>query len=133
MTAREIRDLASGYDLTLIDTPPGAASQALAALEAADLVIAVTALGTGDMAGLVDLLRVVDPDLIVPTRRDGRRVLHAQAIDALERQWPGLITTPIPASAAVERAQAAHTGLPYSSTAAHAYRDVYRRLLELER
>lgn len=133
LTTDGIRALAAGYDLTLIDTPPGADTRAIVAIESADLVIAVTALGAGDLAGLMDLVRVVDPDLIVPTRRDGRRVLHAQALDAIQRQFPGIVTTAIPSSAGVERAQATHSGLHYNARAALAYRDVYNRLTKLEK
>lgn len=130
--AADISAVAGGHDLVILDTPPGAAPQALAALEAADVVVAVTGLGPGDMRGLQHLLRVVDPDLIVPTRRDGRRAIHGHGLAALHSRFPELVTEPVPMSAAVERAQADQTSLPWLAPPAIAYRAVYQRLVALE-
>lgn len=121
----------AGHDLVLIDTPPGAAPQAVAALKAADTVVAVTGLGPGDMRGLQHLLRMVDPDLIVPTRRDARRAIHAHALAALRSRWPESLTDPVPMAAVVERAQANQTALPLLAPAAVAYRTIYDRLTKL--
>lgn len=121
----------AGHDLVFVDTPPGAADQSLVAIEAAEVVIAVTGLGPGDMRGLQHLLRMVDPDLIVPTRRDGRRVIHGYALDALVSRWPGRVSDPVPMSAAVERAQANQTSLPALSPPAVAYRRIYDRVVVL--
>jgi chromosome partitioning protein len=128
-SAAEITALATGHDLVILDTPPGAPPQAVAALEAADVVVAVTGLGPGDMRGLQHLLRMVDPDLIVPTRRDARRAIHGHGLAALRSRFPDLVTEPVPMSAAVERAQADQSDLPWLSPAAIAYRSVYERLV----
>jgi chromosome partitioning protein len=50
LTAAEIKAAGGGHDLVLVDSPPGGASQALAAIEAADVVVAVTGLGPGEIA-----------------------------------------------------------------------------------
>ncbi len=131
-SVEELRVAAAGHSLVLIDTPPGAAEQAAIAIEAADTVVAVCGLGPGDMKGLQHLLRMVDPDLIVPTRRDGRRSLHAFALEALTAGRPSLVTVAVPASAAVERAQADQDGLPMLSSLAIAYRLILSRVLQLE-
>jgi cellulose biosynthesis protein BcsQ len=126
-----IRDAAGDHRLVLLDVPPGATPAAVAALEAADVVVAVTGLGPGDMRGLTQLLRMVDADLIVPTRWDRRRTLHTQALDALRSRWPDQLTEAIPMAASVERAQAGQEPLPVLSPPGIAYRSVYGRLQEL--
>lgn len=130
-SAKTLMDIAAGHDVVFLDTPPGAALQAVAALEAAELVVAVTGLGPGDMRGLQHLLRMVDPNLIVPTRRDGRRAIHRHAIDALVSRWPDRVTEAIPMSAAIERAQADQASLPILAPPSVAYRAVYDRLIAL--
>lgn len=127
----DLRAAAAEHSLVLVDTPPGAAEQSAIAIEAADAVVAVCGLGPGDMRGLQHLLRMVDPDLIVPTRRDGRRALHGYALAALATRWPSLVTVAIPASAAVERAQADQEALPVLSPPGIAYRLVLDRVLQL--
>ncbi len=128
-TGAEIRQVGAGHEVCIIDTPPGAAPQAAAAIEAADLVVAVTGLGPGDMKGLQHLLRMVDPDLIVPTRRDGRRAIHKHALHALSSRWSHLVTEPVPMSAVVERAQADQAALPPLSPPANAYRAIFDQLM----
>ncbi len=128
----KIRALAAGHALVFLDTPPGASPSAVAGLEAADRVVAVTGLGPGEMAGLVHLLRMVDPDLIVPTRFDARRSMHGWGLDALRSRWPNQITTAVPMAAIVERAQADQEALPMVSRPAIAYREVLDRVLALE-
>jgi cellulose biosynthesis protein BcsQ len=130
-TPAELKTTAGGCSLAFVDTPPGAATQATIAIEAADVVVAVSGLGPGDMRGLQHLLRMVDPDLIVPTRRDGRRILHGYALEALAARWPSIITDAVPSSAAVERAQADQAVLPILSPPAIAYRTILARVLEL--
>lgn len=130
-SAREFRQVAGDQALVIVDTPPNAAPQAIAAIEAADVTITPTALDPGDMDALLDLLRVVDPDLIVPTRRDARRLMHRYALEALAARWPDRVTTPIPESSVIGRAQAEHEGLPIVSPPAVAYRSVLARTLEL--
>jgi len=129
--ADQIRKAAGGRALVLLDVPPGAAQSALAGLEAADVVVAVTGLGPGEMHGLTHLLRMVDADLIVPTRWDRRRTLHGHALAALTSRWPTQVTDPIPMAAIVERAQAGQEALPILSPPAIAYRAVYDRLIKV--
>lgn len=129
-SADQIREAAGGHALVLLDVPPGAAPAAVAGLEAADVVVAVTGLGPGDMRGLTHLLRMVDADLIVPTRWDRRRTLHGHALAALAARWPNQLTEPVPMAAVVERAQAAQEALPILSPPAIAYRAVYDQLLK---
>lgn len=130
-TVGEIVAVTAGHDLAILDTPPGAAPQTVAALQAADIVVAVTGLGPGDMRGLQHLLRIVDPDLIVPTRRDARRTLHGHGLAALRSRFDDIVTEPVPMSAAIERAQANQTGPPWLTPVAIAYRAVYDRLVTL--
>ncbi len=127
----EIQQAAGDHHLVLLDTAPGAGPSSIAAIEAADLVLAVTGLGPGEMRGLQHLLRVVDPDLIIPTRFDARRSMHRWGLDALRTRWPSLVTTPIPMAAIVERAQADQDALPLVSRPAIAYREILDRLLAL--
>ncbi|MGH9072451.1 MAG: ParA family protein [Acidimicrobiales bacterium] len=122
-SAEELSVMCASHEFVVIDTPPGAAPQLVAALEAAEVVLAVSGLGPGDMRGLAQLARMVDPDLIVPTRRDGRRALHAHGLAALrtvERRAP-----------AVEWAQADQAPLPALSPPSIAYRALYERLAAL--
>ncbi len=129
--ADDIRTAAADHHLVFLDTAPGAGVGAIAALEAADLVLAVTGLGPGEMRGLQHLLRMVDPDLIIPTRFDGRRSMHRWGLDALRSRWPDITTTPVPMAAIVERAQADQDTLPLVSRPAIAYREILDQLLTL--
>ncbi|MGH9128941.1 MAG: ParA family protein [Acidimicrobiales bacterium] len=130
-SAEELSVMCASHEYVVIDTPPGVAPQLVAALEAADVVLAVTGLGPGDMRGLAQLARMVDPDLIVPTRRDGRRALHAHGLEALRTRWPGQVGIPIPMSAALEWAQADQAPLPALSPPAIAYRALYEGIAAL--
>jgi chromosome partitioning protein len=127
----EIQQAAGTHALVLLDTAPGAGPTTIAAIEAADIVVAVTGLGPGEMRGLQHLLRVVDPDLIIPTRFDARRSMHRWGLDALRTRWAGLTTDPVPMAAVVERAQADQDALPLLSRPAIAYREILDRLLTL--
>lgn len=122
---------AGRHRLVFVDTPPGADSRLVAAIQAADLVVAPTALGPGDIDALLDLTRMVDPDLVVPTRLDGRRAIHRHALDYLAAKFGDRLTTPVPAATAVEWAQAAQEPLPPLSPPALAYRSVLNQLLGL--
>lgn len=120
---------AADHDLVLIDVPPGAAPQAIAALEAADVVVAVTGLGPADIMGLTHFLSLVDPHHILPTRIDRRRSLHAMAMEVLRSRYGKLVADPIPASASIEWAQADEAPLPALSPPAIAYRALLERIL----
>jgi len=117
----------------ILDLPPGRSDAATAGLTAADLVVAVCGLGPGELDGLAATCRLVDPDLILPTRIDRRRALHHEAMDLLSHRFGSRVLTPVPASAVVERAQASHRPLPALSAPGLAYQDAWhrvRRLLE---
>lgn len=96
----------TSWDDFVIDTPPALGVITLAALAAADVVIApVTCEGeayeqldrlTRFITAKVTRLR---PDqsvhAIVPTRFDGRRVLDREVIDLLNERYPGRVCPPI--------------------------------------
>ena len=79
------------------------------------------------------LVRLVDPDLVVPTRRDGRRSIYALGLKRLRSiEWlADRVTDFVPASTSVEWAQGEHRALPELSPAAIAYRAVFDRVLAL--
>jgi chromosome partitioning protein len=127
-SAREIQAAAGGWDVVILDLPPGAQPGALSGLEAADIVVAVTGLNQLELDGLGHLLRMVDVDLVVPTKHDRRKKLHTEALMVLRQQFGERLAEPIPLSAAVEHAQAAGEPLPLLSPPAIAYRACWTRL-----
>lgn len=129
--ASGIAEAMTGTTLGILDLPPGRSDAATAGLATADLVVAVCGLGPGELDGLAATCRLVDPDLILPTRIDRRRALHHEAFDLLCRRFGGRVLTPVPASAVVERAQASHRPLPALSPPAVAYQDAWHRIQEL--
>ena len=116
----------------IVDVPPGAASQAIAAIEAADIVIATTGLGPLDIEGLEHLISIVDPNIIVPVRWDKRRQLHSYALRALADRYGTIVSPAIPQSASVEWSQAEQDPLPTLSTPAIAYREVLAMIFNIE-
>jgi cellulose biosynthesis protein BcsQ len=127
-SASDIRAAAEQWDLVVLDLPPGAQPAALAGLEAADVVVGVTGLNQLELDGLAHLLRMVELDLVVPTKHDRRKKLHTEALSVLRRQFGERLTDAIPLSAAVEHAQAAGEPLPLLSPPAIAYRACWARL-----
>jgi cellulose biosynthesis protein BcsQ len=127
-SAAEIQAAAGEWDVVILDLPPGAQPGALAGLEAADIVVAVTGLNQLELDGLGHLLRMVDVDLVVPTKHDRRKKLHAEALSVLRQQFGEQLADPVPLSAAVEQAQAAGESLPLLSPPAIAYRSCWARL-----
>lgn len=130
-SAAKLSALDEDGKIVIIDTPPGAAAQAVAAIKAAHVLVAVTGLGPGDMRALEHLCSMATPDLIIPVRLDKRRSLHGYALEALNRRWPGRIATAVPNSATVEWAQAAQTQLPMLSPPAIAYRSIVAQLEDI--
>jgi len=126
--ASEIQAAAGEWAVVILDLPPGAQPGALAGLEAADVVVAVTGLNQLELDGLGHLLRMVDVDLVVPTKHDRRKKLHAEALGVLRQQFGDRLAEPIPLSAAVEHAQAAGEALPLLSPPAIAYRACWAQL-----
>jgi cellulose biosynthesis protein BcsQ len=127
-SAGDIRAAAGQWELVILDLPPGAQPGALAGLEAADVVVGVTGLNQLELDGLAHLLRMVELDLVVPTKHDRRKKLHTEALSVLRRQFGERLTDAIPLSAAVEHAQAAGEALPLLSPPAIAYRACWARL-----
>lgn len=113
-----------GWDDVVIDTPPALGLVTLAALAAADQVIAAVACETEAYDQLTRLQDVIEhriaPRLrkgqkihwIIPTRYDARRLLDRDVVDQLTQQWPGRVTTPIREAVAARDAYTA--GLPVS-------------------
>lgn len=127
----DIRAAAGSHDLAFLDTPPSA-FRLPEAVEAADLIVAPTALGPGDVDALMrHLVEVVDPDLVVPVRVDRRRSIHAHGLEFLRSRFGDRVTVPIPSATAVEWAQAQQQAPPPLSPVAIAYRQVLARVLEL--
>lgn len=96
----------------------------LAALAAADVVIAAVACETEAYDQLSRLVDVIDSRIamrlrpgqqvhwIVPTRHDGRRLLDREVVEELEKVHPGKVTTPIREAVAAKDAYTA--GMPVS-------------------
>lgn len=127
-SASDVRAAAGRWDLVILDLPPGAQPGALAGLEAADVVVGVTGLNQLELDGLAHLLRMVELDLVVPTKHDRRKKLHGEALGVLRRQFGERLADAIPMSAAVEHAQAAGEPLPLLSPPAIAYRACWDQL-----
>ena len=116
--------IAGEWDDVVIDTPPALGMLTLAALAAADVIVAAVACETEayDQLGRLDdvIAGRVAPRLrpgaqvhwIVPTRYDGRRLLDREVVAELEATHPGRVTTPIREAVAARDAYTA--GLPVS-------------------
>lgn len=128
----DVVNACGSHRLAIIDTPPGADPRTVCAIEAADLTVAATGLGPGDMDGLMDFLRMVDPDLIVPNRLDARRIIHKHAMTFLESRFPGRVTVGVPTATAIEWAQASQEALPPLCPPAVAYRMILSTILALD-
>ena len=113
-----------GHDLVIIDTPPGADDRTLAAIEAADVVVAPTGLGPGEIDGLAHVVELVDPDFVIPTRYDARRAIHGHGLEYLRRLHGTKVTAPVPSATSIEWAQAQQEALPPLSPPAIAYRSI---------
>jgi len=128
--AKDVRDACASHDLAFVDTPPGADPRTVAALEAADVVIVPTGLGPGDIDALGDILRMVEPDFIIPTRFDARRAIHGHGMTYLKSRFPNQLTTAVPSATSVEWAQASQEALPPLSRPAVAYRMILEEILK---
>jgi cellulose biosynthesis protein BcsQ len=114
----------------LIDTPPGASEAAVVAIEAAELVLAVTRLSPIDLVGLNHQRRMIEPDLILPTQVDRRRRAHVEALELLQSHFAERVLDPIPASTVVERAQGHGSPIPSASTVGLAYHQAAERITQ---
>ncbi|WP_346008621.1 ParA family protein [Janibacter terrae] len=116
--------IAGEWDDVVIDTPPALGMLTLAALAAADVIVAAVACETEayDQLGRLDdvIAGRVAPRLrpgaqvhwVVPTRYDGRRLLDREVVAELEATHAGRVTTPIREAVAARDAYTA--GLPVS-------------------
>lgn len=100
-------ELVGEWDDVVIDTPPAMGLVTLAALAAADTVIASVACETEAYDQLGRLVEVIDKRIaprmrpgqhvawIVPTRYDHRRLLDRDVVDLLNEQYPGRVSSPV--------------------------------------
>lgn len=100
-------EVAGEWDDVVIDTPPALGLVTLAALAAADVVVAAVACETEAYDQLDRLVQVIAQRIaprmkpgqqvhwIVPTRYDARRLLDRDVVDLLSEQHPGRVTSPV--------------------------------------
>lgn len=108
----------------VIDTPPALGIVTLAALAAADQVIASVACETEAYDQLSRLNQVIEQRIaprlhrgqriswIIPTRHDARRLLDREVVEQLRTNFPGKVTNPIREAVAARDAYTA--GMPAS-------------------
>lgn len=101
--ARNVRALTDGYDLCLIDTPPGKGWYLTAALAAAYQVLTPVSVGLYEMAGVRDLMMTIhtirtkglNPRLkhigILPSKVNTRSKDELAQLDELRAAYPNLI------------------------------------------
>ncbi len=94
------------WDDVVIDTPPALGVITLAALAAADVIVAPVTASAEAYEQLDRLARFVTQKAarlrpgqsihaVVPTRYDGRRILDREVAERLEERWPGKVTHPV--------------------------------------
>lgn len=117
-------EVAGEWSDVVIDTPPALGLVTLAALSAADVVIAAVACETEAYDQLDRLVEVIAQRIaprmkpgqqvhwIVPTRHDSRRLLDREVVEMLSEQHPGRVTRPI--REAVAARDAYTSGMPVS-------------------
>lgn len=100
-------EVAELWDDVVIDTPPALGLVTLAALAAAEVVVAAVACETEayDQLDRLDevIAKRIAPRLhpgqqvhwIVPTRHDARRRLDRDVVEMLEARYPGRVTSPV--------------------------------------
>lgn len=119
----QLRRQAAGWDDVVIDTPGSLGVATLAALVAADIIIAAVACEVesyDQVAELEDEIhrRVARVNAgqqlhwIIPTRYDARRNLDREVLELLGEKYPGRVTTPVHESVVVKESYIA--GIPAS-------------------
>lgn len=115
---------AGEWDAVVIDTPPSLGLVTLAALAAADVVVASVACEAEAYDQLDRLVQVTthkvartlrpgqDVHWIIPTRFDRRRLLDGEVVDLLTEKYPDKVTEPIREAVAAKDAYSA--GQPVS-------------------
>ncbi|GAA1250283.1 ParA family protein [Janibacter melonis] len=103
----QLPQVAGEWDDVVIDTPPALGLVTLAALAAADVVVAAVACETeayDQLRRLVSFIdervaRILNPGQqvhwIVPTRYDSRRLLDRDVVEMLNKDHPGRVSSPI--------------------------------------
>lgn len=116
--------VAGEWDDVVIDTPPALGLVTLAALGAADVVVAAVACETESYDQLDRLVQLIAERIargmrpgqqvhwIVPTRYDGRRRLDREVVDELNKHYPGRVAAPV--REAVAARDAYTSGMPVS-------------------
>lgn len=131
ITADEVRQAAAGEGVTIIDTQPAATPSAVAVMEAADLIVAPTRLGPGDLKALNQLCRMVEPNLVVPVAMKVRTTSHVQGLALLKERFGDRLTVPVPDSVVVETAQETERPIPRWHPVGQAYADIADSLTHL--
>lgn len=117
-------EVAGRWTDVVIDTPPALGLVTLAALAAADVVIAPVPCETEAYDQLDRLVEVIAQRIaprmkrgqrvhwIVPTRYDSRRLLDRDVVESLNQRWPGQVTSPV--REAVAARDSYTSGMPVS-------------------
>lgn len=119
----QLRRQAGAWDDVVIDTPGSLGVATLAALVAADVIIAAVACEVESYDQVAELedeihrrVARVKPGQqlhwIIPTRYDGRRNLDREVLELLGEKYPGRVTTPVRESVVVKESYIA--GIPPS-------------------
>ena len=131
----ELVALDSPSQLTIVDTPPGTAPQALAAWQAADVMIGCSGSTTMELAGLADLASRLssheDIDLVAIGRFDARVNHHHAVLDAARQRWGASRVVTFPNRSEVANAYDQARPVASSSPVALAAADLLARVLDL--
>jgi len=130
-SANEVRQATAGEGVTIVDTQPAATDSAVAVMEAADLLVAPTRLGVGDLDAFNQLCRMVTPDLVVPCAFKARTTSHTQALKLLRERFGDRVSAPVPDSVIVDTAQNNQGGISTRHPVARAYADAADSLTHL--
>lgn len=108
--ARQLKDLRAGYELVVLDCPPGMDLVGEAIVSAADVLlvpVVPSTLAVRALDQLVEFVAQTDPPRPRVTAFlslvDRRRLLHRQLVESLPVERPELLPVAVPASSAVER------------------------------
>lgn len=121
--------------LTIVDTPPGTAPQALAAWQAADVLVGCTGPTTIELEGLADLaerLGGVDRiDAVVVGRFDSRSNHGHAVVELARRRWGAARVVVYPARVEVANAYDQRRSVAPSSPVSFAASDLLARVLDM--
>lgn len=127
--------MAGAWEYIVIDTPPGGLLQELA-VRLADMLVIPTVPETLGLDGLAATMQLAqragnDPRVIIlPTMFDGRLNEHKTNCDLLTRNYPRLVSLPVPARTAVRECAAyGRTVWEHGNGSMADVRDAYTALL----